>query len=501
MSTQSFALPRAVPVLTGVPLCLASASLLAQALPGGTLDPTIIPKYVTPLVIPPVLYDDAGGEEPLDVEVAQRQIRQRMLPRRDLNGQRLPRTPLWAYGNPDDESTFNHPSFTIEVTKDTESRIKWINELVREGNGRYLRHILKDENGDPLVDQTLHWAAPNQDCMDGIPRTDCRGASAEPYTGPVPMVVHVHGAHVGPGSDGYPEAWWLPDAENIDCINVEGYPKTDTTRDDFDCNGTFFESGEGADTEDALGEGYALDIYPNDQPSTTLWYHDHTLGITRLNVYAAGAGFWLIREEDDGETGLISGVLPGPAPQAGRDPNCISNAPDNVDADQPEVLDATLNKISTGGLRLQVTVSGFDGIPWVPGERTGTRLQLRNAMTTDLYGYPRDVDESGTTVTYNINADTWTEIPCAIQVADWDVDNPAFGPWVEVDTSAVPGLQCTGPIPPRARCMRDEVREMPIAIQDKSFNADGTLFYPADRAFFEERGTGQIYADNADVNI
>ena len=58
--------------------------------------------------------------------------------------------------------------------------------------------------------------------------------------------------------------------------------------------------------------------YTNDQPTTTLWYHDHTLGMTRLNVYAAGAGFWLIRDAHDGETGLLSGVLPGPAPKARR---------------------------------------------------------------------------------------------------------------------------------------------------------------------------------------
>ncbi len=155
----------------------------------------------------------------------------------------------------------------------------------------------------PIVDQTLHWAAPNQDCLDGIPRTDCRGASDQPYTGPIPMVTHVHGAHVGPGSDGYPEAWWLPAANDIPA----GYAT----------NGTFFESANGADTANAMGKGYAIDMYPNDQPTTTLWYHDHSLGMTRLNVYAAGAGFWLIRDANDGETGLVSGVLPGPAPMAG----------------------------------------------------------------------------------------------------------------------------------------------------------------------------------------
>jgi hypothetical protein len=32
---------------------LFAGTVFAQALPGGTLDPTTIPKYVTPLVIPP----------------------------------------------------------------------------------------------------------------------------------------------------------------------------------------------------------------------------------------------------------------------------------------------------------------------------------------------------------------------------------------------------------------------------------------------------------------
>ena len=39
--------------------------------------------------------------------------------------------------------------------------------------------------------------------------------------------------------------------------------------------------------------------YPNDQPSTTLWYHDHAMTITRLNVMAGLAGFYLIRDPQD----------------------------------------------------------------------------------------------------------------------------------------------------------------------------------------------------------
>ena len=130
------------------------------------------------------------------------------------------------------------------------------------------------------------------------------------------MVMHVHGAHVGPGSDGYPEAWWLPAANDIPA----GYAT----------NGTFFESANGADTANAIGQGYALDMYPNDQPTTTLWYHDHSLGMTRLNVYAAGAGFWMIRDALDGETGVIAGVLPGPAPKAGDSAAALNTPGDPV---------------------------------------------------------------------------------------------------------------------------------------------------------------------------
>jgi spore coat protein A, manganese oxidase len=51
--------------------------------------------------------------------------------------------------------------------------------------------------------------------------------------------------------------------------------------------------------------------YPNHRRAETLWFHDHALGITRLNVYAGLAGFFLIRDEAEDALGL-----PGPAPRA-----------------------------------------------------------------------------------------------------------------------------------------------------------------------------------------
>jgi spore coat protein A len=47
--------------------------------------------------------------------------------------------------------------------------------------------------------------------------------------------------------------------------------------------------------------------YANDQPAATLWYHDHAIGVTRLNVYAGLAGFYLIRDAIEKSLNLPSG--------------------------------------------------------------------------------------------------------------------------------------------------------------------------------------------------
>ena len=214
---------------------------------------------------------------------------------------------------PDANSQFNYPAYTVEATTDTTTTVDWINELVaidpKTGfpfpagtpQRKFLPHITS-------IDRSLHWANPEQlPCMDPTKTKDCRPDPAngniltKAYTGPVPIVTHVHGAHVTPESDGYPEAWWLPDASNIPA----SYATTGTLVNQY---------GTLTNTTPGVGS-YS---YPNDQPSTTLWYHDHTLGMTRNNVYAGPAGFWLVREAGGGETGLVSGMLPSPAPVAGQ---------------------------------------------------------------------------------------------------------------------------------------------------------------------------------------
>jgi spore coat protein A len=248
---------------------------------GGTLAPGDVPKFAKPLIKPPAMPPSQVLNNQDLYKIAVRQFSQQILP----SG--LPQTTVWSYGSVDFPSTFNYPAFTIEAQAFRRTTVEWRNELV-DANGNYLPHLL------PL-DQTLHWCNP----PGGKKGRDRRGSDPTPYTGPVPIVTHVHGAHTTEDSDGYAEAWWLPNANNI----PKGYAET----------GTFYDYFSKKYKKD-WDPGTATFNYENDQPATTLWYHDHALGMTRLNVYAGPAGFYLIRGgANDMDLGFV-------APGVGDDP-------------------------------------------------------------------------------------------------------------------------------------------------------------------------------------
>ncbi len=81
----------------------------------------------------------------------------------------------------------------------------------------------------------------------------------------VRTVVHLHGGRVPPASDGYPEAWHVP------------------------------------------GQSHR-DFYPNEQDAATLWYHDHAMGIHRLNLFAGLLGLYVIRDDEEEALGLPAGA-------------------------------------------------------------------------------------------------------------------------------------------------------------------------------------------------
>jgi spore coat protein A len=137
------------------------------------------------------------------------------------------------------------PGPTVVAGRDRPLQVRWRNQLPT-------RHL-------GPVDHTLHWAFSHS------------GHSIE--TAGVPAVPHLHGGHVDAASDGGPEQWFT----------AAGVTGPDFVTDTYD--------------------------FDNDQEAATLWYHDHTMGITRLNVYAGLAGFYLLRDER--EMALIeSGGLP-----------------------------------------------------------------------------------------------------------------------------------------------------------------------------------------------
>ncbi len=279
----------------------------AQQIPGGTLAPGDVEKYVLPLVKPPAMPMSKGSNKNKDkYRIAVRQFTQRILPAPH------PMTTVWSYGSVDfpgtvaQGGTFNYPALTIEATWNKRVQVQWRNELV-DARGNYLPHLLP-------VDQTLHWANP----PGGLTGRDKRGSDPNPYMGPVPMVTHVHGAHTWEDSDGYAEAWYLPAANNIPV----GYATTGTF---FD----YFNTKYGQN----WSPGTATFQYPNDQPATTLWYHDHTLGMTRANVYAGPAGFWLIRGgPNDMDLGYVApGVGDNPLGEYTEIPIVIQDRSFNVD--------------------------------------------------------------------------------------------------------------------------------------------------------------------------
>ncbi|WP_222914028.1 multicopper oxidase [Natrinema sp. SYSU A 869] len=136
-------------------------------------------------------------------------------------------------------------------------------------DGQYPGPTIEAQQGEPIY---VRW---QNELPDDhlLPEDTTIHSDLIPYDTPgVRVVTHLHGGNVESESDGHAQAWF--------------------TR-DFQETGPKFEKND-----------Y---YYVNDQPPTTLWYHDHSLGITRLNVYAGLAGFYLLRNEHEQELGLPEG--------------------------------------------------------------------------------------------------------------------------------------------------------------------------------------------------
>ena len=157
------------------------------------------------------------------------------------------KTPGFGYGT--SAATASWPGPTLEVKSLEPVTVRWNNALFGVTDFPFT-----SLNGSKTVlDETVHWAYSIKEYKSYTIAKDG-----------MPVVTHLHGIAGEQFVDGFPEHFYTPG---------------------FKITGPDFGTKE-----------Y---FYPNQQPAGNLWYHDHTLGITRLTVYSGLAGFYFIRDDRD----------------------------------------------------------------------------------------------------------------------------------------------------------------------------------------------------------
>jgi FtsP/CotA-like multicopper oxidase with cupredoxin domain len=268
----------------------------------GLLNPLSIPKWVNqingplPVFLPTNVTNANGKIIRQDYVVNITQFYQQILPTVDSNGNPtgFGETKVWGYGgiayDPVTGQNLGYiestPGPTFEATRNIPSQVEWVNDLV-------------DSSGKPLpelfpVDPTIMWANPNNINMteaqiqagEGLAPPFPPGYNGSSYTlpngqianpdqwnaqSPVAVVTHLHGGEDPSADDGGPDAWYTPNGIHGPTYNT-AVPTTPNA---------------------------AVYQYPNSQEPTTLWYHDHTLGVTRLHVYAGLSGLYIINDPSD----------------------------------------------------------------------------------------------------------------------------------------------------------------------------------------------------------
>lgn len=274
--------------LSAALLCLTVLGMVADAAqsPQIPLPGSAIPQFMQPL---PLLSTQPGGKintifgnQPITIRMCEFQAN--ILP----PGTIAPavQTPTWVWGylvDPSGTSTcaqlvdlyydgvINGVSGPLDASigpvivnqRGLTTDVTWINDLGNALSTNVLAYRYS-------TDQTLHWADPlNLGCMMSL--MGMYPLFGEPcaqnYAGPIPAVVHLHGGEVPPEIDGSPDSWFTSDG---------------------------MYKGHKYYSFPLAPSNAATYRYPNTQEAAPLWFHDHTLGATRLNVYAGMAGAYYI---------------------------------------------------------------------------------------------------------------------------------------------------------------------------------------------------------------
>ncbi len=234
------------------------------------LDPFAIPKYVNQLTGPPPVYVPTvvtfkGQVVRYEYTVSMTSFSEQILP------PGYPTTPVWGYGGTAKDAVTgallgfvqNSPGPTFETVRGIPAQVTWRNTITTP-------HMF-------AVDPTLHWADPNYLGTVTAPFNPYPPGYTEAQNS-VPLVTHLHDGETASCFDGGPQQWFTADGKHgVDYCTLK-----------------------------PTKPNQAIYYYPNMQQPTTLWYHDHALGITRINVMSGLAGFYLLRDPAD----TIAPLLP-----------------------------------------------------------------------------------------------------------------------------------------------------------------------------------------------
>ena len=140
-----------------------------------------------------------------------------------------------------------------------------------------------------------------------VPTTTRAGGRAQPatqytrYWGPVPFVPHVHGMEMWSM-----ERWICRSVVPCQREQPQWHRLFETSYATVGTLVRLYEEPSRCARGD-WGAGQVTFQYPNTQRPSTVWYHDHALGITRLNVVAGPAGFYLIRSTNPADNPTVAG--------------------------------------------------------------------------------------------------------------------------------------------------------------------------------------------------
>jgi spore coat protein A len=229
------------------------------------LDPKMIPQFVQEL--PDLLdpYEQLIAYPSSQVELFMTEHQANVLPPATVPG--YSGTWVWSYLQSGLSTRTSYLGPVIVAHPGVPIEIKFYNNLGSADSTNVLAYKYS-------TDQTLHWADPLNDSMNmgnhrvNPPTPD--SPYAENYDGPIPACPHLHGGYVPAELDGGPDSWFTSDGSKV---------------------------GKGYYSKDGpTPKNYCIYRYPSNQEPSLIWFHDHTLGATRLNVYCGLAGAYLIGE-------------------------------------------------------------------------------------------------------------------------------------------------------------------------------------------------------------